>query len=190
MEELLKKISEYSTLGPEAELAWVKIIHGRKYSKGSFLVKSGEVAQKVAFVAKGLFSQYAVAEDGNMAIKRFFSEGYFAASTPSLLKKVASATTIEALEDSMVWEYDFWEFKALTERYPDIAAFYIRYMEQHWIIEKEPEELALRQYTAKAGYEDFVKRYPHLIKRIKKHHIAAYLGITPTQMSRIFFANK
>ncbi len=68
----------------------------------------------------------------------------------------------------MVWEYDFWEFKALTERYPDIAAFYIRYMELHWIIEKEPEEIALRQYTAKAGYEDFVRKYPHLIKRIKK----------------------
>ena len=63
-------------------------------------------------------------------------------------------------------------------------------MEKHWIVEKEPDEISFRQDTAKTRYDDFVKKYPHLIKRIKKHHIAAYLGITPTQMSRIFFANK
>jgi len=62
--------------------------------------------------------------------------------------------------------------------------------EQHWIIEKEPFEISLRYDEAKTRYEEFLVRYPNLAGRLKKHHIAAYLGITPTQLSSIFFSNK
>lgn len=190
MEEFFKKIAEYTTLSNESELAWVKILRSRRFNKGDYLVRQGETARTVAFVSKGLFSQYSLADDGSTFIKRFFSEGYFAASTTSLLSESPSITSIEAIEHTVAWEYDFREFKRLTERYKDIAAFYIAYMERHWILEKEPEEIGFRQNTAKDRYDDFVKKYPHLINRIKKHQIASYLGITPTQMSRIFFANK
>jgi len=190
MEEFFKKIAEYTTLSNESELAWVKILRSRRFNKGDYLVRQGETARTVAFVCKGLFSQYSLADDGNTFIKRFFSEGYFAASTTSLLSESPSITSIEAIEHTVAWEYDFREFKRLTERYKDIAAFYIAYMERHWILEKEPEEIGFRQNTARDRYDDFVKKYPHLINRIKKHQIASYLGITPTQMSRIFFANK
>lgn len=114
-----------------------------------------------------------------------FSEGYFAASTTSLLGKSASATSIEALEDTTVLEYNFWAFKALTEKFRDAAGFYIRYMERHWILEKEPDELAIRQLDAREGFERFSRTYGHLLPRLKKQDIAAFLGITPTQLSRI-----
>jgi len=190
MEEFFLKINNYNKLTPEAELAWMQILKRKEYAKGSYLVKAGDMARNVAFVSQGLLYQYSLAENGSVYIKRFFSEGYFAASTTSLLSKTPSATTIEALENSTVWEYDFEKFKALTNKHQDIAAFYINYMELHWIIEKEPEEIGFRQHTAKDRYEDFVKKYSHLNKRIKKHHIASYLGITPTQVSRIFSAKK
>jgi hypothetical protein len=35
-----------------------------------------------------------------------------------------------------------------VSQYPEIAAFYIRYMEQHWIIEKEPYEISVRHPSA------------------------------------------
>jgi CRP-like cAMP-binding protein len=190
MDDFFLKINDYTQLSKEAKLAWMNILNRRKYAKGSFLILSGEFAKNVAFVSKGLFSQYAVSDSGDIAIKRFFSEGYFAASITSILTKSPSATTIEALEDCIVYEYDFAAFKELTQRFKDIAEFYIHYMEKHWIVEKEPDEISFRRDTAKARYDDFIKKYPHLINRIKKHHIAAYLGITPTQMSRIFFTNK
>jgi hypothetical protein len=82
-------------------------------------------------------------------------------------------------------EYDFWAFKGLTETFRDASSFYIKYMERHWILEKESEELALRQYNARDGFKRFNREYRHLVHRLKKQDIAAYLGITPTQMSRI-----
>jgi CRP-like cAMP-binding protein len=93
--------------------------------------------------------------------------------------------TISALEKSVVMEYDFAAFKRLVSQHTDIAGFYISYMEQHWIIEKEPEEISLRHDSAATRYKNFVDRYPDLQGRLKQHHIASYLGITPEGLSRI-----
>jgi CRP-like cAMP-binding protein len=165
--------------------AWSKILRLRAYSKDQYFILEGEVGQTVAFVVKGLFSKFHTTQEGDVIIKRFFFENFFVASTSSMVGKTPSLFSIKALEPCTVLEYSFQEFKKLTETYPDIAAFYIRYMELHWIIEKEPLEISFRHDTAKVKYADFLKTYPALESRLKLHEIAAYLGITPTQLSRI-----
>ena len=115
MDDFFLKIHDYTELSNEARLAWMNILNRRKYAKGSFLIMSGEFAKNIAFVSKGLFSQYAVSDSGDSTIKRFFSEGYFAASITSILSKMPSATTIEALEDSIIYEYDFAAFQRINE---------------------------------------------------------------------------
>jgi CRP-like cAMP-binding protein len=102
-----------------------------------------------------------------------------------MLTRSPSTSAVVALEDSKVLSYDFGEFKKLTERHSDIAAFYIRYMERHWIVEKEPLEISFRYDSAQKRYQNFLQAYPRLISRLKKHQIASYLGITPTQLSRL-----
>jgi CRP-like cAMP-binding protein len=185
-----QKIKSYHPLSANAEAAWSAILQKNVYKKGDFFITEGKAPKKVAFVVKGLFSQYYISDKGETIIKHFFPEQRFAASVSAMLSKTPSLFTIEAIETTTVLEYDFFEFKKLTQQYPDIAGFYMNYMELHWIIEKEPLEISFRHDTAKTRYDDFIKKYPQLVKRLKKHHIASYLGITPTQLSRIFFANK
>jgi CRP-like cAMP-binding protein len=189
-EIFFQKIRSYADLSAEAEEAWSKILTRKTYKRGENFISEGQTARKLAFVVKGLFSQYYTSDNGDIIIKYFFPEQRIAASITSILSKTPSLFTITAIENTAALEYDFFEFKKLVQEYKDIAAFYMRYMELHWIIEKEPLEISFRHDTAKTRYDEFVKNYPMLIKRLKKHHIASYLGITPTQMSRIFFANK
>jgi CRP-like cAMP-binding protein len=184
------KMSTYHGISPEAEAAWGKLLHPQTYKKGENFISEGQRPRKIAFVVKGLFSQYYIADSGETIIKYFFPEGRLAASVSAMLESTPSIHTITALEDTRVLEYDFFAFKSLFAEHPDIASFYIRYIELHWIIEKEPLEISFRSDTAKTRYEEFLRKYPNLVKRLKKHHIASYLGITPTQLSRIFFANK
>ncbi len=185
-----QKIKTYAELSPQAEAAWDALLRENTYNKGDYFITEGQTPKKVAFIVKGLMYQYYTAENGDMVIKYFFPENRIAGSMTATLTQSPGALTIKALEDTNVLEYNFMEFKKLVTIYPDIAAFYIRYMEQHWIIEKEPYEISLRYESAKANYDNFLRKYPGLVKRLKKQHIAAYLGITPTQLSRIFFANK
>ncbi|HKO79020.1 MAG TPA: Crp/Fnr family transcriptional regulator [Chitinophagaceae bacterium] len=183
-------IRNYTDLSSAAEAAWARILHRKVYKKGENFVSEGQISKRVAFVINGLFSQYYTTDSGEIIIKYFFPERRLAGSISSILSKSPGIFTITAIENTTVLEYDFFEFKKLVQEYKDIASFYIRYMELHWIIEKEPLEISFRHDTAKTRYDEFVKKYPLLIKRLKKHHIASYLGITPTQLSRIFFANK
>jgi CRP-like cAMP-binding protein len=184
------KMSSYHPLSEEARAAWLSILRKKTYKKGENFVAEGQQPHKTAFVLKGLFSQYYTSANGDVVIKYFFPELRLAASLSAMLTKTPSMFTIEAIEPTTVLEYDFFEFKRLTREYPDVAGFYINYIERHWIVEKEPFEISLRHDSAKIRYEEFTIKYPQLIKRLKKHHIASYLGITPTQLSRIFFANK
>jgi len=185
-----QKINTYTNLTKEAELAWTALLTERMYPRGEHFISVGQIPKKVAFVVKGLFSQYYIADSGATIIKYFFPEGRIAGSIPATLTKTASSFAIEALEDTTVLEYDYNEFKKLASAFNDIAAFYIRYMEQHWIIDKEPLEIVMKNDPAAKQYSDFLKKYPDLVKRLKKHHIASYLGITPTQLSRIFGYSK
>jgi CRP-like cAMP-binding protein len=185
-----QKIRTYHNISEKAELAWTKILHQRTYKKGEYFITEGQYPKEVAFVVKGLFSQNYLSDTGDVVIKYFFSELRLAASVSAMLSNTPSQYTVVAIENSSVLVYDFFEFKNLVLAHNDIAAFYIKYIEVHWIIEKEPLEISLRHYDAKTKYGEFVQKFPQLIKRLKKHHIASYLGITPTQLSRILLANK
>ena len=184
------KVRTYHNISEQSESAWKKLLQLRKYQKNENFLAMGQHPKKVGFVVSGLFSQNTILEDGSVTIKHFFPEHRFAASLVAMLTKQPSDFYITAIENSMVLEYDFFEFKKLFQTYPDLALFYIAYNERHWIIEKEPLEIAWRAESSARRYDDFLKQYPTLIKRLKKHHIASYLGITPTQLSRIFLVNK
>ena len=179
------KIRAYADLSAEAEHAWSSLLRPRRYAREEPFIRAGDVPTACAFVVEGLLCQHYVGPEGDLIIKSFFPENRIAASISATLLGTPSLFTIAAIETSSVLEYDFAAFKALTGDFPDIAAFYIGYMERHWIIEKEPAEIAFRHDDAMQRYLDFIRREPELHRRLKQHHIAAWLGITPESLSRL-----
>jgi len=179
------RIRTYTDLSAAAELAWSSLLRPRQYGKDDAFIRAGDVPTTCAFVVQGLLCQHYVGHDGDLVVKAFFPENRIAASVSATLLREPSLFTITAIENSSVLEYDFAAFKSLVSDFPDIAAFYIRYMERHWIIEKEPGEIAFRHDDAMQRYVDFIRREPELHKRLKQHHIAAWLGITPESLSRL-----
>jgi CRP-like cAMP-binding protein len=184
------KVSVYSELSEASKSSWQDLLREESYKKGEHFVALGEIPTKVGFVCRGLFSQNHISESGEMTIKYFFPEERLAASVGAMLTGTPSAFEIVALENTKVLSYNFSEFRKLTTQHNDIASFYIRYMERHWIIEKEPLEISFRHDTALQRYHDFLDTYPGLIQRLKKHQVASYLGITPTQFSRLLVPGK
>lgn len=188
--QFFEKIRTYYNISEQAELAWERLLQQKEYRKGDNVLNIGQHPKKMSFVVSGLLSQHYIGENGDAVIKYFFPEQRIAASLSAMLANKPSEFFITALEDTTVLEYDFFEFRKLFDPFPDLARFYIAYNDLHWIIEKEPLEITFRTETAAKRYDDFLQKYPTLVQRIKKHHIASYLGITPTQLSRILLTNK
>ncbi len=185
MDSFIKELNRYAPLSAACVEEILKIVRIKTVAKHDYLLRQGSIPKSIAFVRKGLFSYYYTTDGGNIVIKRFFAENSFVASTSALIKKEPSLFNIYALEDTEVLEYDSFSFWKLIERFPDLAMFHIRYIEKNWIADKEEMEVIIKYQSAKERYLTFLAEYPNLTERLKQHHIASYLGVTPTQLSRI-----
>ncbi|RXK81324.1 Crp/Fnr family transcriptional regulator [Filimonas effusa] len=185
LERFFKAIQSYYPIESNTIKALEKILRIRAVPAGTRYLAAGEIPVFVAFICKGIFSYYHQFENGDTIIKKFFSENSFIASTSALILQIPGKYTIEALEDSWLAEFSFNEFKHLMQKHPDLAFFWISYLEKNWVVAKEDNEVNHKYLPAQIRYQAFVKNEPHIAARLQQQQIASYLGITPTQLSRI-----
>lgn len=178
-------IESYQLLTAESVLLLSELCQEKTVAKNRHLLKNGSIPKYHYYVEKGFFAYYYINDQGEKIIKNFFPENTFMASTSALLTKTTSNFAIQALEDSVVFKIPAERFTQLVSERHDIALFYIKYLERKWVIEKEMLEIFSKSDEAKVRYDAFLMSYTDLIPRLKQHHIASYLGITPTQLSRI-----
>ncbi|MDP9959702.1 Crp/Fnr family transcriptional regulator [Chryseobacterium lathyri] len=184
MKELLEQINSYYPLSEETAEALLNICTEEKYCKNDLLQEAGAAARYYYFIKSGLIGYYTMDEQGNSVYKIFFEEKSFVASTAAVIKDKPSEFNIIALEDCSVIKYPAKAFRELINQYHDLALFHIHYLEKNWVVKKEPLEISLKHETAKQRYLQ-LQENKSLYDRLKQHHIASYLGITPTQLSRI-----
>jgi len=183
--ELKSAFDSYSKITKESWQQIQSIIHFQSVEKGATLLREGQTAKYIHYICKGVFRTFFTDNQGNIYNKNIFLEGDFPASKVSLLKNTPSYFSIEALEDSVVININFREYRRLIEENSDLKNFYIAYIEKNWIIEKEQNEISMVMENATARYLKLLNKRPNIEKRVPQHHIASHLGITPTQLSRI-----
>ena len=182
---LEQTLNKYAPLSPQALKRYFSACQYTHIAKGTTLYAIGEIPSSFAFIHKGLMCAYLIDEEGNEFNKNFFAEGRFPGSMSALLNNETSFLAIEALEDSEIIIIDFKQFRFELFADNELMAFHINYLEQHWLLEKEPKEIGYLQHEAKQRYLMFLDKYESILSRLPQYHIASYLGITPTQLSRI-----
>lgn len=184
MEDLIEQMNTYYPLTAATKLAFLGICHEESFKKNQFLLTAGTLARYIYFIRKGLVGYYTTDAQGNMIYKLFFAEKSFVASTASMIKNTPSDFNAIALEDCEVVKFSASAYRNLYHQYHDLALFHLNYLEQNWVVKKEPLEISLKHMTAKERYRELLKD-EQLQGRLKQHQIASYLGVTPTQLSRI-----
>lgn len=184
-EALRESIENYAPLDASTWGDLLSHCRGTRLAKGEFFTVAGSVPTSFGYVHTGLLRVYVSDDEGNEYNKIFFDEGTFPAAMAALLTAQPSSFAIEALEDTCMLSIDFAGYRGLLRERPDLMWFHIRYLEQNWLLKKEPRELALVQDDASKRYRRFIAECPALYERLPLFHIASHLGITPTQLSRI-----
>ncbi|TRX60001.1 Crp/Fnr family transcriptional regulator [Fulvivirga sp. M361] len=185
-EDLFKKsLHRYAPITDESFIKLFSISKFRTVKKSEPILLKGRTARKIYFVCKGILVSQWTDEEGNIHIKNFFLEGNFAGSIVSSLLSAPSEFSIESIEDGVIIEMDYQEYKQTIYDHDDLQRYYINYLEQKWVIENEKRQISFAAKNATDRYLTFLEEYPSLPERVPQWLIASYLGITPTQLSRI-----
>lgn len=184
MEKIISQINSYHHLSDTTIKSLRGIFFTKVFKKNEIILRAGELARYYYFVNSGLLGYYTIDENGGTIYKLFFEENSFCASTSAVIQERSSMFSIVALEDSELIIYPAMAFRKLIKEHHDLALFQIAYLEKNWVVKKEPLEINLKSESAKQRYIELYDNQK-LFNRLKQHQIASYLGITPTQLSRI-----
>lgn len=182
--DFLEQINQYYPLSDRTIQALLDICTEKRFGKNDLILEAGNRARYYYFLQSGLVGYYTIDEQGDPIYKIFFEENSFVASTAAIIKNEPSDFNIIALEESVLIQYPAKAYRELLEKHYDLALFHLYYLEKNWVVKKEPLEVSLKYETAKQRYLQLLET-PSLYNRLKQLHIASYLGITPTQLSRI-----
>lgn len=153
-------------------------------TKGTILLKQGEICRFGCKVLKGCLKSYVIDHSGKEHIMQFAPEGWIMTDMESLINNTPSYITIEASEDSeVVWIQNdipnIWEHASKDELVEQITLL------TRNIITANKRTRMLLSSTAEERYLDFINTYPTLSQRLPLKLIAGYIGITPEYLSEI-----
>ena len=152
--------------------------------KSDYLAKEGEFSTKLAFVLNGVLRAFFRDNSGSEYNKTFFTPPNFVAAYSSITTKKKNLITIQCLTDCTLLVADFNQLTSLYKDYPKFESL-ARMLAEYKFSIKEKREIELVTLEATERYEIFKKEHPNLENLINQYHIASYLGVTPTQLSRI-----
>ncbi len=181
MSEYLRKIA------PLGDSSWETLqsaLVRRTLAKNEHFNVVGRVADTIGFLQEGCVRAYYTTEDGKEYNKHLFVAPAVIGDYASLLTGEPVAIPQQALTRCTVLTADFRALDRLTDTHPDLERFARRFAELAYII-KEKRELELVTLHADERYELMLERLPGIEQYITQYHIASYLGISATQLSRI-----
>jgi len=170
---------------PQVELDKLKNISTlSSIKKGEYFLRQGDKSSSLAFILSGLFRTTYLTENGKEFTKTFLLDNDFLISYSALLQNRESYFSIEALEDSSIVVIDYHKWKELFKDEISWNQLLVVVLEKVYC-KKEAREREFLLHDAQTRYESFLREHPNLVKRIKQHILASYLGITPVALSNL-----
>ncbi len=184
MIDILLQFIEKTVSIDEGEKEFVaELFHEKKFVKGEYFLKEGDVCRYVGFMISGVMRYY-INDDGEEKTYGFAKESDFVCNNESFLPQQPSRQIIQALEDCTL----------LVIGYNDLQKFYTSFKNGERFGRMVIEQVFVKTlqglnsfYTdsPELRYEKFVKEYPDLLQRIPQYYIASYVGVKPQSLSRI-----
>jgi len=152
--------------------------------KGEYFIRKGQYAKEIAFLEAGIVRAYYINGDGKEYNKTFFSAPTIIGSYASLISKQKNAVAQQALTPCKIWKASFSVIEELSEDNFEIERLR-RIIAEGYFLSSEKKEIEMALLDADKRYLILQQEYPGIELVIPQYHIASYLGISPTQLSRI-----
>lgn len=184
MSELLKYINNITPINKDTSEELLKCFKSIRLRKNDFFVQKDEHAKHIGFLQTGIVRAFFLNQQGKEYNKQFFVGPSIIGAYTSLLTKKPNKIAQQALTDCEILIADFKEIEKLYEKSHNLERLG-RKIAEFYFLEKEQKEIEMALLDADKRYAIMKKNFPYLERTIPQYHIASYLGITPTQLSRV-----
>lgn len=184
MNQLRQIINQFVVLNDSEWAAFVALFEHKTMQKKHYFSIYGAYPSQFAFVKSGVLRAFYRTTTGEEYNKTFFTSGHFIGAYSSLVTGNKNLIDIQCLTPCELLVADYPSFVNLYDTYPKIERI-ARVLAEYFFVQKEKREIELVTLEAKDRYMIFKEEHPNLEQLIPLYHIASYLGISATQLSRI-----
>ncbi len=151
--------------------------------KNDYFIKEHKIANYYFFLESGFARSYAIDYEGNDISTKFFTKNDIIIDWHSYFLKTPCKEYIQAVTKCVAWRIYFDDFMKLfkIESFREVG----RTSLVNNYFELKNHTVSMITDQAKERYLALVKHQPEVIHNVPLKHIATYLGITDTSLSRI-----
>lgn len=153
-------------------------------AKNQLQLAEGKICDEYLFLESGFMRGFAHDTEGNEVTTSFYAPGQMVFEVSSFFTRIRSKENIQALTDCEGWYISFAELNGLFHSLPAFRAFGRSVLVKGFAGLKT-RMLAMITETAEERYTTLLKINPEVFRHAPLKHIASYLGITDTSLSRI-----
>ena len=179
--EYIKQFIELTPIEEDYILAKVKI---KKYLKGQFVVKNGEVCRYENFVLSGCLKTFYIDNDGHEHVVMFAIENWWTADLGSFITQTAADLNVQCIENSELVQIHHKDLQQLYLEIPKLERFF-RIIIQKAFVAAQKRIVNNFSLPAMERYLQFREHYSQIEQRVPQYMIASYLGMTKEFLSKI-----
>lgn len=182
--DLLKQVYQHP-LFEAHDYELIALAHQQlRTSKGEFLLEKGKIQDEYYIIESGLVRAYVYDFDGNEITTDFKGNNEVVIDVASIFPRVPSQEYIQCLTDCSLFKITYEDFQELFHQIPAMREWGRAWMSYELYLSKKRATEIITEPASKR-YLQLIQEKPQIIQQAPLKHIATYLGITDTSLSRI-----
>ena len=156
----------------------------KELKRNDFLFKEGRVCNEYFFLDNGFIRAFAFDTSGNDVTTSFYSANQVVFEVSSFFNRTVSRENYQAIVDCNGWYITYDQLNHLFHSMHEFRDFGRSILVKGFSSLKT-RMLSMITETAEQRYDALLKTNPEIFQHAALKHIASYLGITDTSLSRI-----
>ncbi|WP_452223557.1 Crp/Fnr family transcriptional regulator [Lacinutrix chionoecetis] len=182
--DLFKHVYKHASLTQNRQIEIATAHKKITITKGQYIFEAGKITNNYALVESGLFRSFVLDYDGNEITTGFYATNDILIEVSSLFQRTPSKENFEALTDGVIWNITLEDFQHLYQHLDGFSEWGRNWMSNQLFMAKN-RSLDMLTLSATNRYLKLLEENPEIIKQAPLKHIASYLGVTDTSLSRI-----
>ena len=181
---ILSNVAKHISIDEKEKAFFISLLKPTLLKKKEFLLKAGQACVTINYVDSGALRAFYQDHNDNEATIMFAIADWWITDMPCFIDQLPAMTSIEAIDDSVVFQLNKRDLDTLYIKVPKFERFF-RVLMQNSYVREQLRTLQNLSLTAEERYDKFLGKYPDMVKQLTQKQIASYLGITPEFLSTI-----